>query len=110
MGKNPRGFFSPWGNLKIIEIALKTSKTITDCSNNLFHAVSRFTETDQNGPERTETDFREYQNGLSEYRNGLSRYRNGPERIETDFVDTETDSLSTETDSLGTETDRNGLL
>ena len=37
MGKNPRRFFSPWGNLKIIEIALKTSKTITDCSNNLFH-------------------------------------------------------------------------
>ena len=50
-------------------------------------SVSRFTETDRNGPERTETD------------------RNGPKRT---FVDTETDSLSTETDSLGTETDRNG--
>ena len=37
MGKNPRRFISPWENLKIIEIALNTSKTITDCSNNLFH-------------------------------------------------------------------------
>ena len=56
--------------------------------------VSRFTETDRNGPkrtgtdrngpERTETDFRGYRNGLSEYRNGLSGNRNGPERTETD--------------------------
>ena len=75
-------------------------------------AVSRFTETDRNGPKRTfvdtETDFRGYRNGLFEYRNGLSGYRNGPERTETDFLATETDFLSTETDSLGTETDWNG--
>ena len=29
------------------------------------------TETDRNGPERTETDFLGYRNGLSGYRNGL---------------------------------------
>ena len=51
------------------------------------------TETDRNGPERTETDFRGYRNGLSEYRNGLSGNRNGPERT---FVNTETDSVGTE--------------
>ena len=51
------------------------------------------TETDRNGPERTETDFRGYRNGLSEYRNGLFGYRNGPKRT---FVNTETDSVGTE--------------
>ena len=72
------------------------------------------TETDRDGPERTETDF-------PGYRNGLSGYRNGPERTETDrngpkrtFLDTETDFLGTETDFLGTESDfsgyRNGSL
>ena len=35
------------------------------------------TETDRDGLERTETDFRGYRNGLSGYRNGLSGYRNG---------------------------------
>ena len=29
------------------------------------------TETDQDGPERTETDFRGYQDGLYGYRNGF---------------------------------------
>ena len=33
--------------------------------------LSRRTGTDRNGPERTETDFRGYRNGLSGYRNGL---------------------------------------
>ena len=57
-------------------------------------SVSRFTETDRNGPkrtgtdrngpERTETDFHGYRNGLSEYRNGLSGNRNGPKRTGTD--------------------------
>ena len=33
--------------------------------------VSRLTGTARNGPERTETDFRGYRNGLPGYRNGL---------------------------------------
>ena len=55
------------------------------------------TETDRDGPERTETDF-------PGYRNGLSGYRNGPKRT---FLDTETDFLGTETDFSGY---RNGLF
>ena len=39
--------------------------------------VPKRTGTDRNVPERTETDFCAYRNGLSEYRNGLSGYRNG---------------------------------
>ena len=50
-----------------------------------YHDLPKRTGTDRNGPERTETDFRGYRNGLSEYRNGLSGNRNGPERTETDF-------------------------
>ena len=72
--------------------------------------VSRFTETDRNGPKRTFVDTET--DSLSTETDSLCTEtdRNGPKRT---FVDTETDSLSTETDSLGTETDfceyRNGL-
>ena len=74
------------GSLDFVMLFMKAA--ICSYMFNMFViAVSRFTGTDRNGPERTETD------------------RNGPKRT---FVDTETDSPSTETDSLGTETDRNG--
>ena len=82
--------------------------TETDFIAFLLHLVD--TETDRDGPERTETD-----------RNVPKRTetdRNGPKRTfvdtETDFLGTETDFLGTETDFLGTETDfsgyRNGLF
>ena len=77
-------------------------------------SVSRFTETDRNGPKRTfvdtETDSLSTETdslGTETDSLGTETDRNGPKRA---FVDTETDSLSTETDSLGTETDRNGLF
>ena len=84
-------------------------------SNRTYHwchssAVSRFTETDRNGPKRTFVDTETDSLSTETDSLGTETDRNGPKRT---FVDTETDSLSTETDSLGTETDffeyRNGL-
>ena len=57
------------------------------CLLDRYHDSPKRTGTNRNGQERTETDFREYRNGLSEYRNGLSEYRNGPDWTETDFCE-----------------------
>ena len=84
-----------------------STETFTKYIINTFASVSRFTETDRNGPKRTFVDTETDSLSTETDSLGTETDRNGPKRT---FLDTETDFVSTETDSLGTRTDRNRLL